>query len=358
MKVCIIGNGLIALTLAKALVNRGIYVDVFHKNKEKKHDKNRSVGISESNINFFNKNIINLDKIQWQIKKIKVFTENLHQEEVLSFSNAGKNLFSVFENYKLYNEIERKLKYNKFFKYKTNLSYNKLIKLGYKLIINCDFFHEITKKFFYKSIVKDYNSSAHTTILTHKKIFNNNVAVQIFTRKGPIAFLPLSNTTTSVVCSLREKHSEIEIENLIKKFNPNYSIIKRNKISKFSLNSSNLRKYYKDNILAFGDILHKIHPLAGQGFNMSLRDIKELIYLIDKRKNLGLDLDNSICVDFQKKTKNKNFIFSEGIDFIYEIFNFESKFKSKYFSKSLSIINKNKFLNNFLRKYADEGLQI
>ena len=28
--------------------------------------------------------------------------------------------------------------------------------------------------------------------------------------------------------------------------------------------------YYKDNILAFGDLLHKVHPLAGQGFNMSI----------------------------------------------------------------------------------------
>ena len=28
------------------------------------------------------------------------------------------------------------------------------------------------------------------------------------------------------------------------------------------------------NILAFGDMLHQIHPLSGQGFNMALRDIK------------------------------------------------------------------------------------
>ncbi len=191
--------------------------------------------------------------------------------------------------------------------------------------------------------------------MTHKKISNNDVAIQIFTKKGPIAFLPLSDKMTSVVCSLREDHSEVDIKNLIKKFNPNYKIKGQKKISKFKLYSSSLRKYYKDNILAFGDILHKIHPLAGQGFNMSLRDVRELIFLIDKRKSLGLDLDKSICVDFQKKTKNKNFIFSEGIDLIYEIFNFESKLKNKYFSKSLSIISKNNVLNNFFKKYANEG---
>ena len=36
------------------------------------------------------------------------------------------------------------------------------------------------------------------------------------------------------------------------------------------------------NILSFGDALHKIHPLAGQGFNMTVRDAKILSDLINK----------------------------------------------------------------------------
>ena len=40
-----------------------------------------------------------------------------------------------------------------------------------------------------------------------------------------------------------------------------------------------------DNILAFGDLLHKIHPLAGQGFNMTIRDIKVLLEIIKKRND-------------------------------------------------------------------------
>ena len=47
-----------------------------------------------------------------------------------------------------------------------------------------------------------------------------------------------------------------------------------------SLRSSNLRSYYYKNILAFGDLLHKLHPLAGQGFNMTIRDIKEILKII------------------------------------------------------------------------------
>ena len=39
--------------------------------------------------------------------------------------------------------------------------------------------------------------------------------------------------------------------------------------------------YYHQNIVAFGDCLHKIHPLAGEGFNMTIRDIKVISKIID-----------------------------------------------------------------------------
>ena len=47
MKVCIIGNSLTSLTLAKTLVNLGIYVDIFFDLKKKNQDKNRTIEISK-----------------------------------------------------------------------------------------------------------------------------------------------------------------------------------------------------------------------------------------------------------------------------------------------------------------------
>ena len=119
---------------------------------------------------------------------------------------------------------------------------------------------------------------------------------------------------------------------------------------------SNLRNYYHKNIIAFGDLLHKIHPLAGQGFNMSIRDIKEIVNLIKFKINHGLDLDNSICIDFEKKTKHKNYIFSNGIDFIYEYFNFENKINNDILSKTVKILGKNRFANKYFKKFADNGI--
>ena len=53
-----------------------------------------------------------------------------------------------------------------------------------------------------------------------------------------------------------------------------------NALSNFELKFSNLRKYYHENILAFGDLLHTIHPLAGQGFNMTIRDINLFLDIV------------------------------------------------------------------------------
>ena len=123
------------------------------------------------------------------------------------------------------------------------------------------------------------------------------------------------------------------------------------------MESSSLRKYYHKNILAFGDLLHRLHPLAGQGFNMSLRDIIKLANLIEKQINLGLDIDSSVCINFQNKIKDKNYIFSQGIDFIYEFFNIESKINNRILSKSINFVGKNKLINNFFKKFADTGIE-
>ena len=359
MKICILGNGLVSLMLAKALVNKSIMVDLFYIKKKVKYSLTRTLGISKSNIEFFNKNILNITKILWKIKKIRIDTENLHNKEILNFSNDNSHLFSILQNHQLYKILKKELKKNKFLNYKKNINYDKLNTTDYKLVINCDINSEITKKFFSNKLEKKYNSFAYTTAIDHKNLPINDTAVQIFTKKGPIAFLPVSNTQTSVVCYLRDSNNKkkIDIDNLIKKFNPQYKITKINEISKHELKSSNLRKYYKNNILAFGDLLHMLHPLAGQGFNMSIRDIKELTILIDKRVNLGLDIDSSICLDFENKTKDKNYIFSMGVDFVYEFFNLESKIKSNFLSKSINLIGKNRSFKNFLKKIADTGLR-
>ncbi len=360
MKVCIIGDGLVSLSLAKVLIQKGLLVDIYVDNKLRKYNQSRTLGISRSNIEYFNTNIINIEKILWEIKKIKIYTENLSKKEILSFSDDNRQLFSLIKNYQLYNILYKNLKNQNKIKFKKKIKYEKLIKQNYKLIINCDENNEITKKFFSNRINKNYNSIAHTLIINHARIFQNKIATQIFTKKGPIAFLPISNLETSVVYSYRlnSQNPNIDLKKEIIKLNKHFDIKKFSNYSKFDLKSSNLRNYYKGNILAFGDLLHKIHPHAGQGFNMCIRDIKQLSEIIDQKIDNGLDLDSSVCYDFEKKSKDKNLIFSMGVDMIYELFNFESKIGTNILSKLIKIIGRNKLINTMFRKYADKGIRV
>jgi len=365
MNICIIGDGLTALSLAKNLINKKINVHIYHKKINKNFLSSRTIGISKNNLEFFKKEIFELPKkITWKIKRIEIFSEKLEKDKILNFENGNNNLFYMLKNDQLYKFLNKEILKNKFCKkmvIKEKNFYDKLLKKNdYDLIINCDQDNVISKKFFTKKINKNYNNIAYTTILEHKKLKNES-AVQVFTSAGPIAFLPISNTKTSVVCSLDIKkkfYSNKEVLELINFHNPKFKIKNISKLSNHKLEFSNLRSYYYNNILAFGDLLHKIHPLAGQGFNMTLRDIKCLSHIIQDKIDLGLQLNTSVLEKFQKETKNKNFIFSSGIDFVHEFFNFDKKIMRKDANIIMKFFGTNKSFMKSIIKLADKGLNI
>ena len=356
MRICIIGSGLTSLALAKALVNQNIHVDILKDKKKQSFDQSRTIGITKSNVEYFNNNIVNIDKIIWKLNKIEILSHKLDQEKLLEFQNKNKELFSMVRSFDFYNILEKNLKGNKFFKIQNRKNLAN-IQSKYDLLINLNFSNLITKKFFSKKIIKKYKSLAYTLILEHEKI-DNKIARQIFTKIGPLAFLPISSVETSVVYSIRNNANikKEDLIELIKLHNPKYKIKKIKKISSFELLSVNLRNYYHKNILAFGELIHKIHPLAGQGFNMTIRDIKILLEIIQNKINLGLPINSSVNQEFQKNTKHRNFIFSNGIDFIYEFFNYEGKIKNNFFINSLKYLGNKNSINNMLKKIADNGL--
>ena len=115
MKLCILGNGLSSLTLAKALVNQNIYVELIAPKKNLKIDQSRTLGISKSNIEFFKKNIINIEKLLWKLKRIEIYTDNLKNEKLLNFENNNEQIFSIIKNHELYKVLEKDLSKNKYF---------------------------------------------------------------------------------------------------------------------------------------------------------------------------------------------------------------------------------------------------
>ena len=359
MKICIIGSGLTSLVLAESLSKKGIVIDLIVKNDKKAQKNLRTLGISNENLNFLKNLFPSTQKLGNRINKIEIYNDI--KNKILNFENPNTTLFYMFKYDDILKSIKKKVIKNRNVKIISNLKTFQLsdrILDKYNLIIDTNLKNNFSKKHFHKKIKKNYFSSAYINIIKHDKI-KNNIARQVFTDVGPLAFLPLSQNLTSIVYSVIDnKNEKINVPNLISKissFNFGYKNIYFSKFDKFKLNLNLLKKYYYKNVLAFGDKLHTIHPLAGQGFNMSLRDIKILNNIINNNINLGLPLDTYALKEFQNSAKYKNIIFATGIDFIFEFFTIERKIPKIVTNKLFNFLDNNK-ISKYLSNIANKGI--
>ncbi len=364
MKVCLIGNNLTSLILAYILSKKNFNIEIYSLKSSKHVFNTRTLGITASNLKYLEKYLDNLSRNTNCIDEIKVLIQNGKINEEILFNQNSKNLFNMIKYDQFVKIIKKKISRRKNILLKIlkkDLDFTKLINQEkFQLIVNCETNNILTKKYLSTGISKNYYNKAFTAIISHNRIKNNR-ATQIFTKYGPLAYLPLSNKSTSIVFSLEEKiKSNLrheEIKNIINKFNPYYKKISYSKIENFKLTLRLPKFYYFKKILFFGDNLHSIHPLAGQGFNMTIRDIRKLDEIIDFKINLGLNINESIYKEFQRETKSQNAVFSLGIDFIYEFFRLNRNFIPKNISEQFfSYVNKKEKLKKFGIKLANQGV--
>ncbi len=364
MKVCLIGNNLTSLILANILTTKKFYVDIYFKKKPKYNSKSRTLGVTNYNFKYLLNFFKEIQKQSNPISQIKVLINNGKINEEILFKESQEPLFHMIKHESFLSFIKIRSELNKNIKFKniksdSNLM-NKISEMKDEIIINCEASNILAKKFLKNRIFKNYNNIAYTTILNHNNI-NNNKAVQVFTKYGPIAFLPISNKTTSVVFSFEArkeyKINEKKILNLIKEHNPFYKITSNLKFEKFNLTLKLAKKYFYKNILFFGDSIHSVHPVAGQGFNMTIRDVIRFEKIIDKKIDLGLQIDKDIFHEFEKKSKSKNSIYSFGVDLIYEFFRVNKNFIPKNISqKFFSLVNGNQKIKKIGIELANRGL--
>ncbi len=187
----------------------------------------------------------------------------------------------------------------------------------------------------------------------------HNLAYQLFTKDGPVALLPVQGNDASVVWSL-EKNSSIlklqqnDLENQLNKLFEKYvSKLNIKNIQTQKLSFSYAKNMYQDKIVLIGNIAHNIHPIAGQGFNLTVKDISKIVYYITKYHSLGLDLNsNQVLESFSNSRKYDNFSFSFGTLAMENIFSNENKFIRNFTSKGLRLINRSKKLKKFFIEKA------
>jgi 2-octaprenyl-6-methoxyphenol hydroxylase len=361
-RICIVGDGLSGLMAALALNKlEDLEIHLISKKNELSKDK-RTTAISASNYEFFKEVIEKLDKkLFWPSKKIDLFYETKDQNmNFLNFNEDSKNLMYVFENDKIKKILIKEINKKKIKTLQKNI--NELKDLdGYDMKILClgksaKIYQTIVEK---RSLNKDYKEIAITGYVKHS-LKNLNTA-QYFLKDGPLAILPFSKNHFSFVWSVDKEFPKKDINLVIKSKICEILKTKNIQISNqqsYPLTLNLKRTYYKNNTLILGEGLHTVHPLAGQGFNLVLRDINKLKETLKYYTRLGLSLKNTTALeDFTNNRKSENIITGIGIDLTHNFFK-KNKLLDPFKETILKNISKNDTLKKISKFISNQGLSI
>lgn len=352
-KLTILGNGTSSLVAAIALSNLGIPVDVFS-NYPKENDTNLVTFLSTNSLNYLNSiGLDQLSKINNEpINDIECFYINKtnNKKTSLFFSDHKvKPLGTIIANNDLYKilydqitEIEHiriitdEILGITFDHPHTNLKMATGETYTAKIIIVTDSQNKcIQKSSTLKLITKDFNQialSIDAGVMRNSK----HTAFQYFTKDGPLALLPINNLRSSFVWSLQNdseilQYSKKQLETEISKYiNLHANNLSINSINQHKLVFNFSKNMTYQNMIFLGESAHKIHPLAGQGFNLTIKDIQTLQSTLSKYASLGYELNHEfIFEDFSNKRLPDNALSS-----------FSTMFMSDYFFSNNPIVNK------------------
>lgn len=170
---------------------------------------------------------------------------------------------------------------------------NQTSQLTAKLLLGCDGAHSICREF--AGIATENYDYQHTAIIANVLMNNahENVAYERFTEHGPIAMLPLVDDggmdkeakKCSLVWSLTPELAQQmltlddvafsqALESAFGLWLGRVKHVGKRSAFKLALTTANEQVYHR--MALIGNASHTIHPIAGQGFNLGLRDVAQL----------------------------------------------------------------------------------
>ncbi len=232
-----------------------------------------------------------------------------------------------------------------------------------KLIIATDGKNSKIKKLMeIKNLESDYDQIAAVFNIKHEKA-HSETAYEIFYPNGPLAVLPTKHKDISSIvwvekanmASLFEQKQMPIVNEVLKErlFDTHGNIEIVSPLNFYPLFLKISKKYFQDNILFLGDSLHYLHPIAGQGFNLSLRDIAKLADLIKNYVDSGFEPNNLIMFEEFAKSRIADTLsmamFTDGIN---RLFSNNSIAIKKLRNFGLDVVSQSSLLTNFFIKQA------
>ena len=176
----------------------------------------------------------------------------------------------------------------------------------------------------------DYDQSGIVVTVGHERDHHGR-AEEHFLPAGPFAILPLTGKRSSLVWTENraeaarittlgeaEFHDELE-----KRFGLHLGEVKAlDKPRAFPLGYFVARSFIAERLALVGDAAHVIHPIAGQGLNMGLKDVAALAEVVVDAARLGIDPGQADVLDRYQRwrrfdtmamglaTNSLNFLFS------------------------------------------------
>jgi 2-octaprenyl-6-methoxyphenol hydroxylase len=168
--------------------------------------------------------------------------------------------------------------------------------LAAKLVVAADGIHSLVRE--QSGIGADrieYEQTAITAVVVTQR-FHDHVAYERFTESGPIAVLPLTDGRCGLVWTARPAEVErllaLGDEEFIAEFQRAFGFrlgrfLRVGKRASYGLVLSRAERHVGPRLAVVGNAAQGLHPIAGQGFNLGLRDAMSLAEVIADRRVAG-----------------------------------------------------------------------
>jgi 2-octaprenyl-6-methoxyphenol hydroxylase len=144
----------------------------------------------------------------------------------------------------------------------------------------------------------DYKQTAVIANITSQRA-HHNVAYERFTSSGPIAVLPLSEGRSSIVWTRANTDAECTMSLDDKTFIDVFQKLFGQRLGKllnvgvrhaYPLRLVHAHEQVRPRFALIGNAAHSLHPIAGQGFNLGLRDVATLAEVINDAQRANYDI--------------------------------------------------------------------